>query len=127
MKTDNQELKNQVAALESEMEQEASDEEYIVSLAEENETLTEQISNLESTNTELQDEVDGLETELASAQSNAASVSSPPSSASGSTSSSSNTVYYENCSEARLAGAAPVYEGDPGYASHLNRDGFGCE
>jgi hypothetical protein len=39
------------------------------------------------------------------------------------------TVYFRNCSEARAAGAAPVRRGDPGYASHLDRDqdGIGCE
>jgi hypothetical protein len=39
------------------------------------------------------------------------------------------SVYYENCDAARAAGAAPVYRGDPGYASHLDRDGdgVGCE
>lgn len=38
-------------------------------------------------------------------------------------------VYYRNCSDARAAGAAPVRRGDPGYASHLDRDGdgIGCE
>lgn len=38
-------------------------------------------------------------------------------------------VYYSNCSEARAAGAAPVYAGEAGYASHLDRDGdgIGCE
>jgi hypothetical protein len=39
------------------------------------------------------------------------------------------STYYANCSAARAAGAAPVYAGDPGYASHLDRDGdgVGCE
>jgi hypothetical protein len=38
-------------------------------------------------------------------------------------------TYYRNCSQARAAGAAPVYRGQPGYASHLDRDndGVGCE
>ncbi|CAM5570931.1 hypothetical protein SALBM135S_00467 [Streptomyces alboniger] len=38
-------------------------------------------------------------------------------------------VYYENCSEARAAGAAPVHRGDPGYGAHLDRDGdgIGCD
>ncbi|MEV6453014.1 excalibur calcium-binding domain-containing protein [Streptomyces anulatus] len=38
-------------------------------------------------------------------------------------------AYYENCDAARDAGAAPVEEGDPGYAPHLDRDGdgVGCE
>ena len=40
-----------------------------------------------------------------------------------------NDIYYRNCSDARAAGAAPVRAGDPGYASHLDRDndGVGCE
>lgn len=39
------------------------------------------------------------------------------------------STYYANCSEARAAGAAPVRRGEPGYASHLDRDndGVGCE
>lgn len=38
-------------------------------------------------------------------------------------------VYYKNCDAARAAGAAPVRRGQPGYASHLDRDndGIGCE
>jgi hypothetical protein len=38
-------------------------------------------------------------------------------------------VYYENCDAARDAGAAPVLVGEPGYGSHLDRDGDGvaCE
>lgn len=36
---------------------------------------------------------------------------------------------YKNCTEARAAGAAPVYRGEPGYGPHLDRDndGIGCE
>ena len=36
---------------------------------------------------------------------------------------------FENCTAARAAGAAPVRRGDPGYGSHLDRDGdgIGCE
>lgn len=39
------------------------------------------------------------------------------------------SVYYKNCDAARDAGAAPVHVGQPGYASHLDRDndGVGCE
>lgn len=38
-------------------------------------------------------------------------------------------VYYPNCAAARAAGAAPVRRGEPGYGSHLDRDGdgIGCE
>lgn len=37
--------------------------------------------------------------------------------------------YYKNCKEARAAGVAPIYRGQPGYAKHLDRDGDGiaCE
>jgi hypothetical protein len=38
-------------------------------------------------------------------------------------------VYYQNCSAARAAGAAPILEGEPGYRSRLDRDrdGIACE
>jgi hypothetical protein len=41
----------------------------------------------------------------------------------------SSTVYYARCADARAAGAAPIHEGEPGYAPHLDRDGDGiaCE
>lgn len=40
-----------------------------------------------------------------------------------------DSVYYKNCTAARDAGDTPLYRGDPGYASHLDRDGDGvaCE
>ncbi|WP_219921645.1 GmrSD restriction endonuclease domain-containing protein [Brevibacterium oceani] len=43
--------------------------------------------------------------------------------------SSNSSTYFENCTAAREAGAAPVHRGDPGYGSHLDRDGDGvaCE
>lgn len=38
-------------------------------------------------------------------------------------------AYFDNCTAARNAGAAPVRTGDPGYGRHLDRDGdgVGCE
>ena len=38
-------------------------------------------------------------------------------------------VSYANCTAVRAAGAAPIHRGDPGYGSHLDRDGDGvaCE
>ncbi len=38
-------------------------------------------------------------------------------------------VYFKNCTAVREAGAAPLYEGDPGYSRKLDRDGDGvaCE
>ena len=42
---------------------------------------------------------------------------------------SDGAAFYATCSAARAVGAAPVRRGDPGYASHLDRDGdgIGCE
>lgn len=39
------------------------------------------------------------------------------------------TVTYKNCDAVRAAGRAPIRRGDPGYGSHLDRDGdgIGCE
>ena len=38
-------------------------------------------------------------------------------------------TYYANCTEAKAAGAAPLYRGDPGYRAKLDRDhdGIACE
>lgn len=42
---------------------------------------------------------------------------------------SDSAVYYANCTEAKAAGAAPLYQGQPGYRSAMDRDGDGvaCE
>jgi hypothetical protein len=42
---------------------------------------------------------------------------------------SSTGAYYSNCTEARAAGAAPLYTGEPGYRPGLDRDndGVACE
>ncbi|MFI6080918.1 excalibur calcium-binding domain-containing protein [Streptomyces sp. NPDC051217] len=39
------------------------------------------------------------------------------------------STYYANCTAVRAAGADPIRTGDPGYGSHLDRDGDGvaCE
>jgi micrococcal nuclease len=41
----------------------------------------------------------------------------------------SSEVFYRYCDEARAAGVAPLYRGDPGYRSALDADGDGvaCE
>lgn len=38
-------------------------------------------------------------------------------------------AYYGNCGQARAAGVAPIYRGQPGYAPHLDADddGIACE
>lgn len=47
----------------------------------------------------------------------------------GSGGSGGDSTYYANCTAVRAAGAAPIRSGDPGYGSHLDRDGDGvaCE
>ncbi len=42
---------------------------------------------------------------------------------------SGSSVYYKSCTEARAAGVTPIYRGQPGYGTHLDRDGDGvaCE
>lgn len=44
-------------------------------------------------------------------------------------SSNDGSAYYPNCSAVRSAGKAPIRRDDPGYGSHLDRDGDGiaCE
>lgn len=41
----------------------------------------------------------------------------------------SGTLWFANCSQARAAGVAPIRRGEPGYATHLDRDddGVACE
>mgnify|MGYP002753155551 CR=1 FL=1 len=41
----------------------------------------------------------------------------------------SSGTFYKNCAEARAAGAAPIYRGEPGYREKLDRDndGIACE
>ncbi|WP_027891159.1 excalibur calcium-binding domain-containing protein [Calidithermus chliarophilus] len=53
----------------------------------------------------------------------------PPSAGTPRPSSPTSDVYYANCSEARAAGAAPIYRGQPGYRPGLDRDrdGVACE
>ncbi|MFC7439660.1 excalibur calcium-binding domain-containing protein [Laceyella putida] len=83
----------------------------------------------------LQEEITKKENELKAAeeekkqQTTTSSSSSSSSNDSPSTESRSSSVYYANCSEARAAGAAPIYAGEPGYAKKLDRDGDGvaCE
>ncbi len=40
-----------------------------------------------------------------------------------------SSAYYKNCTEARAAGVTPLYEGEPGYSTKLDRDrdGVACE
>jgi hypothetical protein len=54
---------------------------------------------------------------------------STPKPATGSSPTAPSSVYYENCTAVRAAGAAPLHAGEPGYSRKLDRDGDGvaCE
>ncbi|MGU3568806.1 excalibur calcium-binding domain-containing protein [Paenibacillus sp. A51L] len=41
----------------------------------------------------------------------------------------SSSVNYKNCAAVRAAGKAPLYKGEPGYSTKLDRDndGIACE
>lgn len=124
-------------------EQELTDEKQ--AHKENSEALQNEITELKETNTSLASEVESLKGQVASASANTASNVSSSNSGSRSSSDTSSApspppvetptpeananVYYKNCTAARNAGAAPVRRGDPGYASHLDRDGdgIGCE
>ncbi|WP_216594918.1 excalibur calcium-binding domain-containing protein [Domibacillus robiginosus] len=101
-------------------------------------TLEEEVSRLTEENKTVTAERDSLTEEVASLNSTIAANASSSSSASfdetesvASSEPSTSTTYefYDNCSAAQAAGAAPVYAGDPGYGPHLDRDGdgVGCE
>lgn len=53
----------------------------------------------------------------------------PPETSPPKTSPPTPSVYYSSCADAKAAGAAPLYRGDPGYRSGLDRDndGVACE
>ena len=54
---------------------------------------------------------------------------SAPKPTTGSSPTAPSSVYYENCTAVRAAGAAPLHAGEPGYSRKLDRDGDGvaCE
>lgn len=126
-------LEEDLAELEDERENEEAQN---AENSERVEQLEERVAGLEQQVTQLQDERDSLQTrnaqqaqrieqlegELASTQqSQPAPQPQQESSQAG--------AYYENCSEARAAGAAPLRRGEPGYHDALDgdNDGVACE
>lgn len=88
---------------------------------EKNSTLTTQLSNAE-------DEIDNLESKATTSVQTASS-SNDNTYEEESNDTAATSVYFDNCTAAKAAGAAPVSKGDPGYGRHLDRDGdgIGCE
>lgn len=103
--------------------------------------LTSQVSSLTSERDSCQSQLADTQSQLAEAQSAANSsggtasetIANSPSGTSTDTESNSGSTstqtYYQNCSAARAAGAAPLYSGEPGYRAGLDRDhdGVACE
>lgn len=56
-------------------------------------------------------------------------VTSPPTTERAAAAAAAPSTYYANCTAARSAGVTPIKRGEPGYASHLDRDndGIACE
>ncbi|SDQ95444.1 Protein of unknown function [Microbacterium sp. cf332] len=95
-------------------------------------TATSQITDMETAATASQTELDARAARIADleGQLSSRSVQSPVSQEPVAVAPAAPAyAYYENCTAARSAGAAPVRSGDPGYGRHLDRDGdgVGCE
>lgn len=97
-------------------------------LDEEKANLQKEKENLQKEKDSLQQERNNFQAEKAQFQQGQAS-SAPVQSSFATSAPAQQAVYFQNCREARAAGAAPVRLGDPGYARHLDRDGdgIGCE
>lgn len=103
----------------------------VAALKAETDTQRERIAELEAQLAEAQESAN----QAAAAAQSAANAPAPfaaapaPAPAPAAPSGGGGSVYYKNCTAARAAGAAPVYEGQPGYGRHLDRDGdgIGCE
>lgn len=92
---------------------------------EKSEGLTSQLTDAESVQKKLQEEIDGMKSNLVTTEDTSDTINTYEEE----DYASSNSVYFENCSAAKAAGAAPVRTGDPGYSRDLDRDGdgVGCE
>ncbi|WP_284233073.1 excalibur calcium-binding domain-containing protein [Arenivirga flava] len=126
------ELAEETAALEEELDA-LSDE--VAQLAEQQQAVVDAETAVAARETaaderdaELQQRESDLQGRETAVQTRESSVSQPAPPAA-QPSASAPSAYYENCTAARNAGAAPVRSGDPGYGRHLDRDGdgVGCE
>lgn len=140
-------LKAQVSALEGEIadaETAADSAEEAVETARDNLTdaearataaeqklaaATAQVAALEAAAVTAKADLDARAVEIADLKTKIPAPAEPVQSAPVQEASAPRSVSYANCTEARNAGAAPVRRGDPGYGSHLDRDGdgIGCE
>ncbi|WP_054860417.1 excalibur calcium-binding domain-containing protein [Gracilibacillus sp. JCM 18860] len=135
LKDKNTDLQNQLKTTKNELAKINEDSTNYESNIEE---LKSDIKQLTLTISEKDGEIESLKSEKAKLQNSVAtanvqgpnaSTNSGSSVTNNKNSPSTSNVVYDNCTHARNAGAAPVYEGDPGYGRHLDRDGdgVGCE
>ncbi|WP_083362579.1 excalibur calcium-binding domain-containing protein [Microterricola viridarii] len=75
------------------------------------------------------EKITALEAELAAAAAAVAAAAPPEPAPAPVADTPVTNTYFKNCTAVRNAGAAPIRAGDPGYGSHLDRDGdgVGCE
>lgn len=129
-------LEEELTELEAEREdeeaQEAENDERVEKLQERVAGFEQQVTRLQderdtlqTRNAEQAQQIDQLESELASAQQSQSAPQPQPQQEQPSQAG----AHYENCSEARAAGAAPLRRGEPGYRDALDRDndGVACE
>lgn len=133
-------LKAQVSGLQSDVaEAQTAAEESVDTLAtvttasdamtKERDSARARVAELEAAATAAQAELDARAATITDLQGKVAAKDSAPPVVEVAAPETQKSVYYKNCTAAREAGAAPVRRGDPGYASHLDRDGdgIGCE
>ena len=112
-----------------ELEELASERDAQIELMNEQEA---QIRDLTALNAKLEEKIRDLDEQVLKAREQAAAAAEPkplPFASPQDAAPDQTSAYFANCTAARDAGAAPVYEGDPGYGRHLDRDGdgVGCE
>lgn len=90
---------------------------------------TAEVNKMKDAATVAQTELDARATQIADLQGQVSAQAAPAPAPVPAQPAAPSATYYKNCSAARDAGAAPVRRGDPGYGSHLDRDGdgVGCE
>lgn len=133
---DGEDLQKQVTTLTEKVKAQEDLQKTVDDLTSQVSSLTSERDSYQAQLTDAQAQLTEAQTQLASnqASSNAADTSSSTVYSSGGTTSgssaeSASNTYYKNCSAARAVGAAPIYAGQPGYRSGLDRDndGVACE
>lgn len=149
LKNENKDFQLKIANLENENSKlverlNEADESVVNNLKIENEELRKEIlkvtnektkletdnKNMKTTISSLNDKISNLNSKLVlSSEPKYTEASSSSTKSYNEPSNNGESVYYKNCKAAKAAGAAPLYQGQPGYRSALDRDGDGvaCE